>query len=91
LDEASWLMICGSLPPGVPATFYARLIELARERGVKTLLDTDGAPLDTGIKARPTVVTPTSRKPSGCWTPLLSHRARLSAPRSASAKWAPNR
>jgi 1-phosphofructokinase family hexose kinase len=62
LDEASWLMICGSLPPGVPATFYARLIELARERGVKTLLDTDGAPLDTGIKARPTVVTPNQQE-----------------------------
>jgi 1-phosphofructokinase family hexose kinase len=62
LGEASWLMICGSLPPGVPPTFYAKLIELARKRGIKTLLDTDGPPLEAGIKAGPTVVTPNQQE-----------------------------
>ncbi|MBZ5593094.1 MAG: hexose kinase [Acidobacteriia bacterium] len=62
LDQASWFMICGSLPPGVPASFYAHLITLARKRGVKTLLDTDGDTLAMGIQAKPTVVTPNQQE-----------------------------
>ncbi|HEV2689123.1 MAG TPA: PfkB family carbohydrate kinase, partial [Bryobacteraceae bacterium] len=42
LESANWLMLCGSIPPGVSADFYTKLIRLARERKVKTLLDTDG-------------------------------------------------
>jgi 1-phosphofructokinase family hexose kinase len=62
LDQASWFMICGSLPPGVPVSFYARLITLARKRGVKTLLDADGDALEAGIQAKPTVVTPNQQE-----------------------------
>jgi len=62
LEGADWLMLCGSLPPGVPDSFYARLITVARERGVRTLLDTDGPPLRLGIAARPTVVAPNQQE-----------------------------
>jgi 1-phosphofructokinase family hexose kinase len=58
LDHASWLMICGSIPPGVPPTFYGRLICMARQKKVKTLLHTNGEALRHGIEERPTVVTP---------------------------------
>ncbi|MFN3326512.1 MAG: 1-phosphofructokinase family hexose kinase [Bryobacteraceae bacterium] len=58
LGEATWLMICGSLPPGVPVSFYCKLIDMARKRGVKTLLDTDGDALIEGLEAKPTVVAP---------------------------------
>jgi len=58
LDHASWLMICGSIPPGVPSTFYGRLISMARQKKVKTLLHTNGEALRHGIEERPTVVTP---------------------------------
>jgi 1-phosphofructokinase family hexose kinase len=58
LSRASWFMICGSLPAGVPASFYADLVTLARKRNVKTLLDTDGEALEAGIEAGPTVVKP---------------------------------
>lgn len=58
LPEAKWLMLCGSLPPGVPADFYARLIEHAKQLGVRTLLDTDGEALQIGLEAQPTVVAP---------------------------------
>jgi 1-phosphofructokinase family hexose kinase len=58
LDNARWLMLCGSLPPGVPDDFYAGLIEYARHKRVKTLLDTDGEALRHGVEARPTVVKP---------------------------------
>jgi len=62
LGSASWLMICGSLPPGVPSTFYAQLITLARKQGVKTLLDTDGEALEVGVEAKPAVATPNQQE-----------------------------
>ncbi|WP_031497073.1 1-phosphofructokinase family hexose kinase [Bryobacter aggregatus] len=58
LPKAKWLMLCGSLPPGVPNDFYSQLIEAARKEGVKTLLDTDSDPLTLSVEAGPTVVTP---------------------------------
>ena len=58
LEGASWLMLCGSLAPGVPSSFYAKLIGVARRRKVKTLLHTGGDALAEGVEAKPTVVTP---------------------------------
>lgn len=58
LDSAEWLLLCGSLPPGVPQDLYRKLIEKARARGVKTLLDTAGRPLQEGLEGAPTVVAP---------------------------------
>ena len=53
LESASWLMFCGSIPPGVSSDFYTKLIHMARERKVKTMLDTDGDALLRGIEAVP--------------------------------------
>lgn len=58
LRGASWLMLCGSLPPGAPSTLYAKLIAMARRRKVKTLLHASGDALAAGVEAKPTVVTP---------------------------------
>lgn len=58
LPSASWLLLCGSLPPGVDNHFYARLIESATRHGVQTLLDTDGDPLLHALEAGPTLVSP---------------------------------
>lgn len=58
LESASWLMLCGSIPPGVSSDFYTKLIHMARERKVKTMLDTDGDALRHGIEAAPTIVSP---------------------------------
>jgi 1-phosphofructokinase family hexose kinase len=65
LDGAAWLMLCGSLPPGVPSNFYARLIGMARRKNVKTVLDTDGDALREGIEAAPTVVSPNQHEAEG--------------------------
>jgi 1-phosphofructokinase family hexose kinase len=62
LRKAQWLMVCGSLPPGVPPSFYARLIAMAREKKVKTLLDADGDALREGLDAHPTVVAPNQQE-----------------------------
>ena len=58
LPKAHWIMICGSLPPGVPPHYYCELIELAKKRGVKTLVDTDGEALLHSLESKPTVITP---------------------------------
>ncbi len=58
LSKAEWVLLCGSLPLGVPEDFYGRLIAEASRAGVKTLLDADGRPLIDGLEARPTLVAP---------------------------------
>lgn len=58
LKGAEWLMLCGSLPPGTPLEFYARLVNAARRAKVKTLLDTDGDCVLPALEELPTVVTP---------------------------------
>ena len=62
LATASWLLACGSLPPGVPPSFYGRMITMARRKKVKTLLHADGQALVEGIEAKPTVVTPNQKE-----------------------------
>lgn len=62
LKDASWLLLCGSLPPGVPPSFYGKLIAMARKRKVKTLLDADREALREGIEQQPTVVTPNQQE-----------------------------
>ena len=62
LKKASWLMICGSIQPGVPPQFYSEIIALAKNRGVQTLLDTDGDALNHALEARPSVVSPNQQE-----------------------------
>src|SRR5260221_14383008 len=49
-------MLRGGRPPGVPVVFSPRLIEMARKKKVRTLLDTDGEALQAAMEAKPTVV-----------------------------------
>lgn len=58
LPHAKWLTMTGSLPPGVATDTYGRLIGIAREHGVSTLLDTTGDALPAGLKAGPTLAKP---------------------------------
>jgi len=62
LSKAKWFMICGSLPPGVPSTFYRDIVELATKKKVPTLLDTDGDALLHGMEAVPTIVSPNQQE-----------------------------
>ena len=58
LPAAKYLMVCGSLPPGVTPVFYSRLIHAAKNQHVPVLLDTDGPALAEALEAGPAVVTP---------------------------------
>ena len=62
LGTAEWLLLCGSLPPGVPSSFYGKLLEIARTKKVKTVLHTGGEALREGIEARPTIVMPNQQE-----------------------------
>jgi 6-phosphofructokinase 2 len=44
-----FLVASGSLPPGVPVDFYARLAALGRQMGSRVVLDTSGAPLARAV------------------------------------------
>lgn len=45
-----YLVASGSLPPGVPTDFYARLIRLVKPLGVKVVLDTSGPALAAALE-----------------------------------------
>lgn len=48
-----YVIASGSLPPGVPVDFYARLTKKAREIGVSLILDTSGPPLKAAFVEKP--------------------------------------
>lgn len=77
LESASWLMLCGSIPPGVSSDFYTKLIGMARERKVKTLLDTDSDALLRGIEAGPTLVGPNQQEAERLLNRALITRAQF--------------
>jgi 1-phosphofructokinase family hexose kinase len=55
---AKTCVLAGSIPPGVPADLYGRLVGELRGLGVLTVLDTDGDPMRAGLRAEPDVVVP---------------------------------
>ena len=56
--DMSYLIISGSLPPGLTPEVYSRMITIGNERGAKVVLDTAGEALRQSIRARPTVIKP---------------------------------
>ena len=58
LDRDGVFVCSGSFPPGAPEDGAARLIEIARARGCRTICDVAGAFLEHALEANPDVVTP---------------------------------
>ena len=58
LEHADILVMSGSIPPGVPADIYRKLIRMANEKQVKTILDAAGEPLLLGLKEKPFLIKP---------------------------------
>ena len=58
LKEASILVLSGSVPPGVDKTIYAKMIRMAKEREVLTVLDASGELLVEGCKEKPYLIKP---------------------------------
>lgn len=57
-QPGTWWVLAGSLPPGVPATFYGRIIEIVQAAGGHTLLDSSGEALVVGCAAGPELAKP---------------------------------
>jgi 6-phosphofructokinase 2 len=51
-----YVVASGSLPPGVPEDFYARLAKITRELGGKFIIDSHGAALRAATEERPYLV-----------------------------------
>src|SRR4029453_1496423 len=49
--DADWLACTGSLPPGAPMDFYARVVERLGGAPVKVTVDSSGAPLVPPLRA----------------------------------------
>lgn len=62
LDHTHILVLSGSVPPGVPANIYQRLIHLAHKKDVKTVLDTTGEPFRLGLEEKPFLIKPNSKE-----------------------------
>lgn len=56
LSAAAWVVAAGSLPPGMPVTFYHTAVTLAHAAGKPALIDATGAPLLAALAATPDVV-----------------------------------
>jgi tagatose 6-phosphate kinase len=58
VDESELVILCGSLPRGLPATVYADLVEYARQRGKRCLVDASGDAMRHAVDAKPFMVKP---------------------------------
>jgi 1-phosphofructokinase family hexose kinase len=55
---AQIVVLCGSLPRGVPVELYGQLVDDLKRLDVTTILDTEGEPLRIGTRSGPDLVTP---------------------------------
>jgi 1-phosphofructokinase family hexose kinase len=86
LAKASCLILSGSLPRGVPANAYTKLVKSAHRAGVKTVLDCDGEALRATVASRPYLVKPNEHE-LGEWAGcrLKSEASLVGAARELSA------
>ncbi|MFZ1327329.1 MAG: 1-phosphofructokinase [Candidatus Contendobacter sp.] len=57
-DHIQWVVLSGSLPPGMPAEVYATITQQVQAAGGSVLLDTSGAPLRAALAAGPKIIKP---------------------------------
>ncbi len=58
IPKDSYVVMSGSLPPGLNDSFYAQIITGLKVKGIKAFLDTDGEALKTGVQAGPYLIKP---------------------------------
>lgn len=58
VEGSDWVVLSGSLPPGVPPEAYAGLIHSAQALGCRVALDAAGEALRHGVRATPDLVKP---------------------------------
>ena len=58
MHDDVWIVLAGSVPPGIDPDIYRELIERFRGRGRKVVLDTSGEALRLALEAVPYIVKP---------------------------------
>lgn len=62
LNRATWVVLAGSLPPGVDADMYRLLAELAMAAGAKVVVSAGGDALTRVLRTAPYLVKPDTRE-----------------------------
>jgi len=62
MSQSKIVTLSGSTPPGVPVNIYATMIEIARERGVRAILNASGEQFAKGLEKKPFLAKPDIRK-----------------------------
>lgn len=60
--KPNYLVISGSLPPGVPSDFYARVAKKGKESGIKVIIDASGEALKLALQVGVYLVKPNIRE-----------------------------
>lgn len=58
----AYVVASGSLPPGVPEDFFARVVRAAKEIGAKAIVDTSGLPLKAALNEGVYLIKPNLRE-----------------------------
>ncbi|MFH0808856.1 MAG: 1-phosphofructokinase [Pseudomonadota bacterium] len=62
LSDLSYLIISGSIPPGLKPTVYSQFVVAARDKGATVALDADGEAMKEGVRAAPDIIKPNVRE-----------------------------
>ena len=57
-EDASWIVVSGSLPPEISTATFARFVDDVRRTGAKLAVDTSGDALSAAVEARPDLLKP---------------------------------
>ena len=79
-SKPKFVVASGSVPPGVPTDFFARIAAIAKKLGAKPLVDTSGAALKAAIDEGVYLAKPNLNELIDlCGKPLESETARIAA------------
>lgn len=62
LNRATWVVLGGSLPPGVDPGIYGELARMAKDAGAKVILNAGGEALSRALESCPYIVKPDTRE-----------------------------
>jgi len=62
LHRVDCVVLSGSLPPGVPRDTYGKLVKKAKDRGIRTVVNTGGEYVGPAAKAGPFLIKPDIRE-----------------------------
>jgi 6-phosphofructokinase 2 len=79
-EKPKFVVASGSVPPGVPEDFFARVARCAKQLGAQCIIDTSGSALQAALTEGVTLITPNLTELSDLLgTPLDNDNTRLAA------------